>query len=245
MHFLLNFKDWRWNITLLYTAQNIWWKLDNFPVLPIILFQNSANRKKMTVIFLDQLETDSSENIDSFTGGLWASTWSSWFTGDKQWNLTLFFCVVKIIYGQFFDCKCCVDIYISPKGKIWKSAQNSLWLQSINCLLYISFTPKTAAGRQGRSKKVWIFLKNIYKLILFQEEISAYVAVHTGYLMDASDYVWSKIILPCMTGTSFVLVTLTRLNVSEIEHWVTWSHRTDINFPFLRGKRIQYFSASA
>ena len=42
-----------------------------------------------------------------------------------------------------------------------------------------------------------------------------------------------------------MLVALTRLNVSELEHWVTWSHRTGVNFPFLRGKRIQYFSVSA
>ena len=46
-------------------------------------------------------------------------------------------------------------------------------------------------------------------------------------------------------GKSFVLVILKRLNVSEPKDWVTWSHRTGVNFPFLKGKRIQYFSVSA
>ena len=46
-------------------------------------------------------------------------------------------------------------------------------------------------------------------------------------------------------GTSFMLVVLTRLIISELKCWVTWSRRTGINFPFLRGKRIQYFSVSA
>ena len=30
---------------------------------------------------------------------------------------------------------------------------------------------------------------------------------------------------------------LTRLIVSESQHWVTWSHRTGINFPLLRGEK--------
>ena len=46
----------------------------------------------------------------------------------------------------------------------------------------------------------------------------------------------SKILLPCMMGMPFVLVALTRLNVSEPKQWVTWSHRTGINFLFLREK---------
>ena len=45
--------------------------------------------------------------------------------------------------------------------------------------------------------------------------------------------------------TSFVLVTLRRLIVSEPKHWVTWSHRTGVNFPFLRGKRIEYFVSAS
>ena len=53
------------------------------------------------------------------------------------------------------------------------------------------------------------------------------------------------ILLPPMMGTSFVLAALTSLIVSEPKHRVTWSHRTCVNFPFLREERIQYFSVSA
>ena len=42
-----------------------------------------------------------------------------------------------------------------------------------------------------------------------------------------------------------VLVMLTKLNVSEPEHWVTWWHRASVNLPFLWGKRIQYSGVSA
>ena len=45
------------------------------------------------------------------------------------------------------------------------------------------------------------------------------------YVMDACDSVQSIILLPHMVGTSFLLVALTRLNVSELKHWVTWSQR--------------------
>ena len=48
------------------------------------------------------------EKILSFCGGLYVS--STWFTGDKQGTLTLFFCVIKPLYGQFFDWKSRVDI---------------------------------------------------------------------------------------------------------------------------------------
>ena len=44
---------------------------------------------------------------------------------NKELSLTLFFCVVKPLYEQFFDWNCCVDI--SSEGKIWKSVQNSLF----------------------------------------------------------------------------------------------------------------------
>ena len=37
-------------------------------------------------------------------------------------------------------------------------------------------------------------------------------------------------------GMSFPLITLTEQIVGEPKHWVTWSHRTGFNFPFLRGK---------
>ena len=53
-----------------------------------------------------------------------SSTRSSWFTGDKQETLTLFFCVVKPLYEQCFDWNCCVDI--GSEGKIWKWVQNNL-----------------------------------------------------------------------------------------------------------------------
>ena len=82
-------------------------------------------------------------------------------------------------------------------------------------------------------------------LSLFLEEISPCVAVHTCYVMDACNRVRSIILLLHMAGTSFMLVVLKGLNVSEPKHRVTWSHRTGINFPFLRGKRIQYFGVSA
>ena len=37
-----------------------------------------------------------------------------------------------------------------------------------------------------------------------------------------------------------MLVAQTRLNVSELEYFVTWSQTTGVDFPFLKGKRIQY-----
>ena len=58
----------------------------------------------------------------------------------------------------------------------------------------------------------------------------------SSHMLDVCDCMWYIILLPCMLGMTFVLVVLTRLNVSEPEHWVTWSHRTGIKFPFLRGK---------
>ena len=54
--------------------------------------------------------------------------------------------------------------------------------------------------------------------ILFQEEISAFAAVHMRYVLDACNHAQSIVLLPRMMGTSFVPVTLTRLNVSEPEH---------------------------
>ena len=95
--------------------------------------------------------------------------------------------------------------------------------------------------------------------ILFQEEISACVASHTRYVLGACGRVRFINLLPHLVGTSFLLVVLTKLNVSEPELWVTWSHRTGVNLPFLKGKRhrtgvnlpflkgkrIQYLSVSA
>ena len=83
------------------------------------------------------------------------------------------------------------------------------------------------------------------KTSLFREEISACTAVHTRHVMDACDRVRPTILLPPMMGTSFVLVALTGLIVSKLKHRVTWSRRTCVNFPFLRGERIQYLSVSA
>ena len=64
------------------------------------------------------------EKILSFSGGLYVSSArSSWFTGDIQGTLTLFFCV-KTLHWKFFEQSCCADI--GSEGKIWKSVQNSL-----------------------------------------------------------------------------------------------------------------------
>ena len=57
---------------------------------------------------------------------------------------------------------------------------------------------------------------------------------YTGYVMDPWDCVQSIILLPCIGGTSFMLVTLIRLKVSEPGHWVTWSL---IRFPHFWGEK--------
>ena len=77
--------------------------------------------------------------------------------------------------------------------------------------------------------------KNPLFCSLFLEEISVCPAVHMCYVMDACNHVQPIIFLPLMMGTSFVLVTITRLIVSKTKHHVTWSHRTCMKFPFLRG----------
>ena len=53
---------------------------------------------------------------------------------------------------------------------------------------------------------------------LFWEEISACVAVHMCYVMDACDHVRSIILLPPMMGTSFMLIVLIRVIISEPKH---------------------------
>ena len=83
------------------------------------------------------------------------------------------------------------------------------------------------------------------KVYFGKKYISPCAAVHVCYVMEACDWVQSIYLLPHMVGTSFVLVVLKKLNVSEPKQWVTLSHRTGVNFPFLRGKRVQYFSVSA
>ena len=44
------------------------------------------------------------------------------------------------------------------------------------------------------------------------------------YVMDACDRVQSIIILPPMVGTSFMLVALTRLNVSDLKAELQWEY---------------------
>ena len=51
---------------------------------------------------------------------------------------------------------------------------------------------------------------------LFREEISACAAVPMHYVMEVCNCVRSIILMPCMVGTSFVLVAITRLSVSEL-----------------------------
>ena len=92
-------------------------------------------------------------------------------------------------------------------------------------------------------KIIWPFDDG--NITLIRQEISAWAAVHTRYVMDAWDRVYSKIFLPRMVRTPSVFVALTKLRLSEPEHWVTWSHRTGVNFLNLSEKRIQYFSVSA
>ena len=53
---------------------------------------------------------------------------------------------------------------------------------------------------------------------VFREEISACAVVHTRYVMDTCGRVRPIILLPPTMGTSFVLVTLTRLIVSKPKH---------------------------
>ena len=95
------------------------------------------------------------------------------------------------------------------------------------------------------SRKWFLKLETVIITSLFVEEISACAAVHTCYIMDVCNHVWPIILLPPMMGMSFVLVALTRLIFSKPKYQVTWSYRTCVNFPFLRGERIQYLSVSA
>ena len=91
------------------------------------------------------------EKILSFSWDLYmSSARSSWFTGDKQGTLTLFFCVVIPLYDQFFDWNCCVDI--ASEGKVWKSVQKSL--------LTAFFTGTITWGIEiyHFSAKLWTFL---------------------------------------------------------------------------------------
>ena len=53
------------------------------------------------------------------------------------------------------------------------------------------------------------------RISLFWEEIGACAAVHMRYVMDACNHVQFIILLPPMMGMPFMLVTLTRLIVTE------------------------------
>ena len=94
--------------------------------------------EKVIIIF-DHLETDCRENRVSLMASMWVAQ-SSWFTGDKQGILTLFFCVVKPLYGQLFNWNCCVDI--GSEGKIWKSIQNSIfhWKNEDKSFMEVKYT---------------------------------------------------------------------------------------------------------
>ena len=59
---------------------------------------------------------------------------------------------------------------------------------------------------------------------LFREEISTCAAVHMRYVMDTCDRVWSINLLPPMMVTSFVLIELTVLIVSELKYWEKPDH---------------------
>ena len=75
-------------------SNKIWFMLISYVVFMSTLL--AFFTKNLFILFFDELETDSSENIDSFSGGLcMSSPRSSWFTVDKQGILTLFFYVVK------------------------------------------------------------------------------------------------------------------------------------------------------
>ena len=112
------------------------------------------------------------------------------------------------------------------------------------CNLCITFWTKYKY-EEGRLTCLIIVTIIYWVLSLFQEEIGACAAVHTCYVMNACDRVRPIILFPPMMGMSFVLVMLIRLIVSKPKHQVTWSHTTCVNFPFLRGERIQYLSVSA
>ena len=83
---------------------------------------------------------------------------------------------------------------------------------------------------------VFYFILHAWFPSLFREKTIAWAAVCTRYVIDACDRVQSIILLPHMIGASFVHVVLTGLIVSKPKHWVTWSRRTGVNLPFLRGK---------
>ena len=101
---------------------------------------------------------------------------------------------------------------------------------------YVNKNTKFLKGIKG-------FPKQLFGL--FWEETSACAAAHTYHVMDVCNHAQSHNSFASDGGTLFVLVALKRLNVNEPKHWETWSHRTCLNFPFLRGKIIHYLNVFA
>ena len=79
--------------------------------------------KKLFIKIFYQLETDGWENIEFLSELVCEYRTEQLIYRWQQGPLTLFFCVVKPLYEQFFDWNCCVDI--GSEGKIWKSVQNT------------------------------------------------------------------------------------------------------------------------
>ena len=92
-----------------------------------------------------------------------------------------------------------------------------------------------------------------YMVILLDSTLEFLDSVYISLVLDDSSLSVWKCPLSCAIDNflasydgemSFLLVALTRLIIREPEHWITWSHRTGVNFPFSREKRIQCFSVS-
>ena len=127
--------------------------------------------KKLFKLLFDQLETVGSENIDNFSGGFWAAHGAA----DKQGTLTLFFCVVKPLYKQFFDCSFCVDMgskgfrtaYFTWKMKInhleirnvpfpWKTLRSFGFFQSHGKNFLIKNMVHTCVFQENHSTREWL-----------------------------------------------------------------------------------------
>lgn len=123
--------------------------------------------------------------------------------------------------------------------------------RSKNCMKILKTLVLLKLWKKNEQKLyIHVFIKsckqNYYKtLVFFGKKLSGCAAIHTPCVTHACDRVWSIILLPRRVLMSFVLVLLTKPNVSGPKHCVIWSHRTDVGFPILRGKSIQYFSVSA
>ena len=63
------------------------------------------------------------------------------------------------------------------------------------------------------------------------EEVSACASIPMCYVMNTSNHV-QRNFLRFMVGTWFMFIAITWLNVSEPEHWLTWSGRSGVKLPF-------------